>query len=156
MKGSGVRVPPSALRMSRRPGLAATAARTHPRRYADRVDLGAPISYEVLEPGTPVFSSDGEQIGKVAHVLAAEDVDVFDGVVIGEHAFGSGHRFADADEIGSIRERGLVLTLDRAACERLPKPEANPAVMRDDPAVSAADVRRDKLRRAWDLISGNY
>jgi uncharacterized protein YrrD len=116
------------------------------------VDLGAPISYEVLRPGTPVFSSDGEQIGKVAHVLAAEDVDVFDGVVIGEHVLGTEHRFADADEIESIHENGLVLKLDRAECERLPKPEANPAVMRDDPA----DPRHDRLRRAWDLISGNY
>lgn len=54
------------------------------------MDLGAPASYEVLSAGTPVYSSDEQQIGKVSHVLAAADEDVFDGIVIGEHIFGEG------------------------------------------------------------------
>jgi uncharacterized protein YrrD len=120
------------------------------------MELGEPISYEVLDRGTPVYSADGERIGKVAHVLAAEDEDVFDGIVIGEHLFGREHRFADADDVDEIYERGVVLKLDRAACEQLAKPSANPAVMRDDPAESKGDIRRGKLMRAWDLISGNY
>jgi uncharacterized protein YrrD len=120
------------------------------------MELGEPISYEVLDPGTPVYSADGERIGKVAHVLAAEDEDVFDGIVIREGAFGHEHRFADADDVEEIHEHGVVLKLDQAACEQLPKPSANPAVMRDDPAESKADIRREKLMRAWDLISGNY
>lgn len=120
------------------------------------MELGEPISYEVLAAGTPVYSADGERIGKVAHVLAAEDEDVFDGIVIGEHVFGAEHRFADADDIEKIYEHGVVLKLDRAASEQLPEPTANPAVMRDDPAESQADARRQKLKRAWDLISGNY
>ena len=120
------------------------------------MDLGSPISYEVLNPGTPVYSADGDEIATVAHVLAAEDEDVFDGIVIAEHMFGDEHRFADADDVQEIFEHGVVLKLDKAACEQLPKPSANPAVMRDDPAESRGDVRRGKLRRAWDLISGNY
>jgi uncharacterized protein YrrD len=120
------------------------------------MELGEPSSYLVLSKGTAVYSSDGEQIGKVAHVLAAEDEDVFDGIVIGEHPLGAEHRFADADDIDSIYDRGVVLKLDRAACDQLPKPSANPAVMRDDPAESKGDALRDKLRRAWDRISGNY
>ena len=120
------------------------------------MELGTPISYQVLAKGTPVYSSDGEQIGKVGHVLAAQDEDVFDGIVIAEHFGGGGHRFADADEIGEIHEHGVMLKLDREACERLPEPTANPAVMHDDPAESQAEFRHQKLRRAWDLISGNY
>jgi uncharacterized protein YrrD len=119
------------------------------------VDLGQPISYEALRRGTPVYSSDGDQIGKVSHVLAVPEEDVFDGVVIGEHPFGEEHRFADADDVDAIYDNGLVLKLSRAECERLPKPSANPAVMRDDPAESKADLRHEKLMRAWDLISGN-
>jgi uncharacterized protein YrrD len=119
------------------------------------MDLGEPISYEVLRNGTAVYSADGERIGKVAHVLAAEDEDVFDGIVIGEHIFGEEHRFADADDVEEIYEQGVVLKLDRAACTELPKPSANPAVMRDDPAESKSDFRREKLMRAWDLLSGN-
>jgi len=120
------------------------------------MDLGEPVSYQVLATGTPVYSSDEEQIGKVSHVLAAEDEDVFDGIVIGEHVFGEEHRFADADDIQAIFEHGVVLKLDRAACAELPKPSPNPAVMRDDPAESRTDFRREKLMRAWDRISGNY
>jgi uncharacterized protein YrrD len=118
------------------------------------VDLGEPSSYEALSPGTPVYSADEEQIGKVAHVLADEGEDVFDGIVIGEHLFGTEHRFADADDVQAIFDRGVVLKLDRAQCEALPTPSANPAVMHVDPAESP--LRHQKLRRAWDLISGNY
>jgi uncharacterized protein YrrD len=120
------------------------------------VDLGPPISYEVLERGTPVLSSDGHRIGSVVHVLAAEDMDVFDGIVIAEHSDTQGHRFADADDIGEIHRDGVVLKLDRAASEQLPEPSANPAVMRDDPTETPGDERRAKLKRAWDLLSGNY
>jgi uncharacterized protein YrrD len=119
------------------------------------VDLGQPISYVVLGRGVSVYSADGQPIGKVAHVLAVEDEDVFDGIVIGEHMFGHDHRSADADDVDAIYEQGVVLKLDHAACEQLPKPSANPAVMRDDPAESKADFRRERLMRAWDLISGN-
>jgi uncharacterized protein YrrD len=118
--------------------------------------LGQPISYEVLAEHTPVYSSDGEQIGKVTHVLAAEEEDIFDGVLIGESVLGERHRFADAEDIDRIYEHGLVLKLDRTACDQLPEPSPNPAVMRDDPAESKADRRHEKLMRAWDLISGNY
>lgn len=119
------------------------------------MDLGAPISYKVLAKGTPVYSADGESIGKVTHVLAVEEEDVFDGIVIGEHAFGREHRFADADDVEEIHEQGVRLKLSARQCEQLPEPSANPAVMRDDPAESRADLRHEKLMRAWDLLSGN-
>jgi uncharacterized protein YrrD len=119
------------------------------------MDLGEPSSYMALSAGTPVYSADGRQVGKVTHVLAAEDEDIFDGIVIGEHIFGSDHRFADADDIQEIFDRGVVLKLDSEASANLPKPSANPAVMHDDPAESAGDFRRQKLMRAWDFLSGN-
>lgn len=119
-----------------------------------QVELGQPTSYLVLAKGTAVYSADDVQIGKVTHVLAVEDEDLFEGIVIGEHLFGAEHRFVDVEDINGIYEHGVVLELDRSACEQLPKPEANPAVMRDDPAASQADLRRARLRRAWDRISG--
>lgn len=119
------------------------------------MDLGTPISYKVLTKGTPVYSAGGEQIGKVTHVLAVEEEDVFDGIVIGEHAFGRDHRFADADDVQEIHEQGVLLKLGVEQCERLAKPSANPAVMRDDPAESRSGRRHEKLTRAWDLLSGN-
>lgn len=120
------------------------------------MDLGPPISYEALDVGTPVYSADGQRIGKVAHVLAAEDVDVFDGIVIGEHLGSSEHRFADADDVAEIHQGGVRLTLSRRECEQLPQPSANPAVMRDDPSGRGTGTVERKLRRAWDYLSGNY
>jgi hypothetical protein len=124
--------------------------------YAGRVDTGEPISYGVLAPGTPVCSADGQQIGTVAHVLAAEDEDVFDGIVIAEQTGSARHRFADADDVRAIYEHAVVLKHDRAACEKLPEPRANPAVMRHDPGEPEPGPLGSKLKRAWDLISGNY
>ena len=124
--------------------------------YAGHVETGEPISYKVLEPGTAVYSADGQRIGKVGHVLAAEDQDVFDGIVIAEQTGSARHRFADADDVRAIYEHAVVLKHDRAACEKLPEPRANPAVMRHDPGEPEPGPLGSKLKRAWDLISGNY
>ena len=115
-------------------------------------DLGAPASYLTLEEGTRVLSSDGAEVGKVEHVLADPGVDVFDGIVV--DAAGGGRRFADADQIAEIYERGVVLSLDAAAAERLPEPSANPGEMEVGPDDLVPDDLHDKLRRAWDRISG--
>ncbi len=95
-------------------------------------DPGLPISYEVLDPGTPVYSSDGERIGEVTHVLSVPEEDVFDGIVIDEHEGHGAHRFADADDVDSIHEHAVTLKLDADACRALPAPTENPGVMKDD------------------------
>jgi uncharacterized protein YrrD len=117
-------------------------------------DLGAPVSYLTLEQGTAVLSADGEEVGDVAHVLADEENDIFDGIVI-SHGLGR-HSFADAEQVADIYERGVVLTLTAAEAEALPEPSENPAVMEDDPSEPEGSPVADKLRRAWDLLSGNY
>ena len=118
-------------------------------------DLGAPGSYLILEKGLPVYSSDGKPVGKVEHVLAAPDLDVFDGIVIDTSVLPGGHRFADATQVAEIYERGVVLTLAAAAAaESLPEPSANPAEIEIGPDDVVPDELHDKLRRAWDRISG--
>ena len=117
------------------------------------MDLGDPASYLVLADGTPVLTSDGREIGTVEHVLADADADVFDGLVLSTAA---GHRFADAEHVDAIHERGVVLALDAAAAERLPEPGPNPAALDTGPEDTVPDDLRDKLRRAWDYISGRY
>jgi hypothetical protein len=115
---------------------------------------GDPISYMTLEEGAPVFGADGEEVGHVAHVLADEEADVFDGIVI---AHGLGHHvFADAEQVAAMDERGVTLTMSVAEAEALPRPSENPAVMEADPSDTAPDKLGDKLRRAWDLLSGDY
>ena len=116
-------------------------------------DLGAPVSYLALEEGTAVLTADGEEVGHVAHVLADEEKDIFDGIVI-SHGLGR-HTFADAEQVGEIHERGVVLTLTAAEAEALPEPSENPAVM-ERPVRAGGLALTAKLRRAWDLLSGNY
>jgi hypothetical protein len=116
-------------------------------------DLGAPGSYMTLGEGMAVYSRDGELLGKVEHVLAEPDKDIFDGVVFG---LSGGHRFVDAPEVERIHERGVVLALDGANAERLPEPSANPATMSASPDDTAEGELERKLRRAWELISGRY
>ena len=121
-------------------------------------DLGAPSSYFTLAEGIAVYSSDGQSLGKVEHVLADEECDIFDGLVIDRSILPGGHRFADASQVAEIYERGVVLSVDQAGAEALPEPSANPAAME----VSGEDfVEREwddeieaKLKRAWDRISG--
>jgi hypothetical protein len=121
-------------------------------------DLGPPIAYDVLESGVAVLSREGRRIGTVRHVLADDPSDIFDGLVIDTRMGPGGHRFVDSEQVDSIHERGVVLSLDEEACERLPEPSANPAAVRADPAWGDELDERltDKLRRAWDLVSGNY
>ena len=102
-------------------------------------DLGDPTSYLELEAGVPVFSADGKEIGAVEHVLADADADIFDGLVIDTRPGPGGHRFADATQ-----------------AELLPEPSESPAVMDADPDDVTPDDLGDKLKRAWNRISGNY
>lgn len=120
-------------------------------------DRGAPISYLALEEGTPVYSRDGVKAGTVEHVLAAVDEDIFDGLVIDTRPGPGGLRFADAQLVDGLYERAVVLGVDAAAVDGLPKPDENPAALKVDPdtAVKPSGLE-DKLRRAWDLISGRY
>jgi uncharacterized protein YrrD len=84
-------------------------------------DLGAPLSYLVLETGVPVYSKDGERLGRVTRVLSAPEANLFDGIIVDTKAGPGGHRFVDAPEVGEIYERGVVLTIDAAEVESLPK-----------------------------------
>jgi hypothetical protein len=109
-------------------------------------DYGEPTSYIALDRGVDVFSSDGERIGTVEHVLADEGEDIFEGLVL------DGPRFVDADHVGSLHERGVVLKLSAAEAEALPQPSANPAVLENHGDTEGR--LEHKLKRAWEVISG--
>jgi hypothetical protein len=118
-------------------------------------DLGAPSPYLALEPGTAVYTTEGEKIGEVQYVLADDEQSVFDGVVIDASMLPGGLRFADAVQVAQIFERGVVLGLTAAEAGQLPEPSENPGVIE---VTGVEDVDRtelsEKLRRAWESISG--
>lgn len=96
-----------------------------------RMDEGAPVSYELLDTGVPVFASDGAQVGTVGAVLSAPEKDIFHGLLIYEE--GREIRFAPAAAIASIHEHGVELNVDSEAAHALPAPEHVAPVFDEEP-----------------------
>jgi hypothetical protein len=117
-------------------------------------DLGERSSYLTVSKGVPVYSSDGEKLGRVVRVLSAPNIDMFDGVVFDTTAGPGGHRFVDAPEVADIFERGMVLKIDAEAAAALPAPGPNPGSIKVNPADLAAGRGRSSLGRLWDRLSG--
>lgn len=116
-------------------------------------NLGEPRSYLAVEKGVPVYSQDGEKVGRVVKVLSAPNIDMFDGIILDTTAGPGGHRFVDAPEVAAIFEHGVTLKIDAAAAANLPKPGPNPGTIQ----ATAADFsgkRRSGLGRFWDRLSG--
>jgi len=116
-------------------------------------DLGKPNSYLAVAKGVPVYSSDGENLGRVVRVLSAPNLDMFDGIIFDTTAGPGGHRFVDAPEVGQIYERGVVLKIDAVEAAKLTAPGANPGALSVNPD-DLVGGRPGLLRRAWSAISG--
>ena len=80
------------------------------------IDDGAAIHYSAVPPGTPVYSSDGVQVGTVREMLDNYREHIFDGVIFRDP--GGTLRFADAPEVARTAERGVTLTLNAARGRR--------------------------------------
>ena len=121
------------------------------------MEEGLPIAYQVLEKGVPVYSSDGQELGSVEHVVAAPEEDIFHGVVMWTPL---GSRFIAADRIASLHERGVDLEIDAAQAAGLPAPEggSTPAWRVHEPGVKPTPWQglvdmvsgAGRHRREWD------
>jgi hypothetical protein len=106
-------------------------------------DDGSAISYKVLRRGTPVWTADGTELGRVRAVLENEREHIFDGIVLRTP---EGERFVDAPEVGRITEASVTLTIDSAEASTLP------AYQRGAPEFSA-NPRAGRLGR---LLGGGW
>lgn len=84
-------------------------------------DDGHAVHYSAVEPGTPVVSSDGVEVGRVRAVLDNYAERIFDGLVIDTPA--GDQRFVDAPEVARTAERAVTLTIAAAEAADLPPPE---------------------------------
>jgi hypothetical protein len=91
------------------------------------IDDGHAIHYSALERGTPIYSSDEQQVGTVDEVLDNYREHIFDGIVM---EAGGELRFVDAPEVARTAERGVTLTITAAEAAELPPPERAPSVFR--------------------------
>ena len=84
-------------------------------------DDGHAVHYTAVERGTPVLSSDGVEVGRVAAILDNVREHIFDGIVIETQA--GDRRFVDAPEVARTAERAVTLTISAAEAVALPPPE---------------------------------
>ncbi len=77
-----------------------------------------PIAWMALEEGTPVRSSDGEDIGHVATVVADEGKDIFSGLAVRSGLLGS-PVFVAADLVDEITADAVTLTITAAESAEL-------------------------------------
>jgi uncharacterized protein YrrD len=80
-------------------------------------DAETPIAWPALKKGVPVYSSDGEELGKVASIVADEQKDIFSGLTLDPGVF-KHERFVPADLVGRMTTRAVMLTLRSAEAER--------------------------------------
>lgn len=84
-------------------------------------DDGYPIHYAAVKRGTPVYASDGKQVGVIDEVVDNYRERILDGFVV-EDSSGELH-FVDAPEVARTSERAVRLTIDSAVAAQLPSPE---------------------------------
>jgi hypothetical protein len=85
------------------------------------IDDGHAVHYSAVERGTPVYSSDEVELGKVDEVLDNYREHIFDGIVMETPA--GDLRFVDAPEVARTAERAVTLSITAAEAAELPPPE---------------------------------
>jgi hypothetical protein len=86
------------------------------------IDEGPAVHYTAVTRGTPVYSADGVEVGKVDQVVDNYREHIFDGLVV-ESPDGE-LRFVDAPEVARTAERAITLVIDAEAAAALPAPES--------------------------------
>ena len=103
-------------------------------------DEGHPIHYSALERGTPVYASDGVEVGTVQQVVDNYREHILDGIVIrtpeGEV------RFVDGPEVERTFERAVRLNITSEEASELPPPDPGAGAFR-------ANVRAGRLARLF-------
>ena len=88
------------------------------------IEDGHAVHYTAVQPGTPVYGSDEQVVGKVVEVLDNYREHIMDGVVF-ETPDGV-RRFVDAPEVARTAELAVTLTIPAAEAAALPPPETGP------------------------------
>jgi uncharacterized protein YrrD len=111
------------------------------------MDEGLPIAYQVLDTGVPVYSSEGEVLGTVDHVVAAPAEDIFHGIVMRTDR---GARLIAADQIATLHEHGVELRIVATAAQALPEPHGAASARR----VSEPGVKPSRWGQILDMLRG--
>jgi len=108
------------------------------------MDHGHAIHYSAVQRGTPVYGSDGAEVGTVDQVVDNYREHILDGIVI--RAKGGELLFADGPEVARTAERGVTLAITSEEAAELPPPESGAGTFR-------ANVRGGRLGR---MLGGGW
>jgi hypothetical protein len=89
------------------------------------------VSWKVIEPGWSVVTADGDEVGEVFQTVGDTNADIFDGLAVTRrggpdfiHDFVDKPRYVIADQVASIQEGVVRLTLTEEEIGRLPEHHA--------------------------------
>jgi hypothetical protein len=118
-------------------------------------DLGERISYLAVSPGVPVYDRDAARVGVVEYVLADEAADIFHGLIVRTSPPVDRRLFAYRDQIGELRERGVVLSVRGAELyEPGQDAPAREVAGTSVAGTSVASPLQSSLRAAWEWLRG--
>jgi hypothetical protein len=103
------------------------------------IDDGHAIHYTAVPRGTPVYSADGVEVGRVVRVVDNYREHILDGIVLDTD---QGQKFVDAPEVARTAERGVTLTISATEVGALQPPEEGAGMFR-------ANVRTGRLGRLF-------
>ena len=91
-----------------------------------------------------------ERIGVVDEVVADEQAEIFEGLIVHTLPLPGRHLVADAEQIAELHERGVLLSVERSALRRAGRDAERRERDADDRLESPVQAT---LRRVWDRIS---
>jgi hypothetical protein len=105
-------------------------------------DDGHAVHYSAVKPGTPVFTSDDVEVGRVVHVVDNYKEHILDGFVI--EASDGQPRFVDGPDVKRTAELAVTLSISAEEAAQLPPPDTGPPEFQ----LNRGRLAR-KLGRGW-------
>jgi Uncharacterized protein conserved in bacteria (DUF2171) len=102
--------------------------------------MSDPVSWFLIEPGWKVLDASGDEVGSVDEIVGDSSDDIFNGLSVSTSLLGR-PRYVPSEQVGSITEGRIQLTLTKEQVEHLGEYEEPPTsaeILPDD----AGAVRR--------------
>jgi Uncharacterized protein conserved in bacteria (DUF2171) len=84
-----------------------------------------PVSWFLIEPGWKVFDAAGDEVGSVDEVVGDSSDDIFNGLSVSTSLLGR-PRYVPSEQVGSITEGSIQLTISKEQLDRLGEYEEPP------------------------------
>ena len=87
--------------------------------------MSDPVSWFLIEPGWKVLDANGAEIGSVDEIVGDSSDDIFNGLSVSTSMLGR-PRYVPSEQVGSITEGQIQLTITKDEVDTLPEYEEAP------------------------------